>query len=270
MNTISENGFPLLKVERMTCGFGGKRILEEVSCEIGQGEMVSVVGPNGAGKSTFLRALLGMIPVETGSISLCGTPVQKLSRKDIARRMAYVPQVVTQVFPFTVRHFVESARYPHLSPWSGIAPEEEAFCEEILIRTGMAEFSSRTLDTLSGGELQRVWIAGAVAQSAEVMLLDEALSQMDYRFQETTAALLARLNRAEGKTIVQVTHDVNRAAIESRRILAFSAGRLIFDGPPQDFMNVDVLQNVYGVRFTMIEVPSLMFPVVMPMPGGGR
>ena len=253
----------------MTCRIGKKPILEDISCKIGRGERISVVGPNGAGKSTFLRVLMGILPAEKPeSVMLDGLSVQRMTRKEIARRMAYVPQVGTQVFPFSVRHFVEMARYAHLSPWEGMPAADAAFCADVLARTGVAEFADRTLDTLSGGELQRVWIAGAVAQDTEMMLLDEAVSQMDYRFQQQVAGLLAELNRMEQKTIIQVTHDVNRAALESRRILAFSAGRLIFDGTPEAFMNEKTLEHIYGVRLTLLDVPGMAFPLVMPWTGG--
>ncbi len=254
----------LLNVTDVSCHIGRNKILEGVSCQVQRGEMISVVGPNGAGKSTFLRTILGMLPVKSGSITLLGQPIHRLSRKEIARTVAYVPQVVQQLFPFSVRHFVQTSRFPHLSPWAGLGPEDVAFCEHVLAQTSMMEFANRTLDTLSGGELQRVWIAGAVAQSAELLLLDEAVSQMDYRFQNQTATLLASLNRDQKKTIIQVTHDVNRAALESRRILAFSAGRLVFDGPPRDFMQPDVLETVYDVRLPLVYVQELDFPLVVP------
>ena len=255
----------LIELNKMSCRIGRKLILEEVSCAIGHGERIAIVGPNGAGKSTFLKVVMGMLPAEDGeNVKMAGVPVNRLARKEIAKKVAYVPQVTTQLFPFTVRHFVEMARYAHQSPWEGISAEDREFCKNVLARTGMAEFAERTLDTLSGGELQRVWIAGAVAQGTEMLLLDEALSQMDYRFQQRAADLLAELNREEKKTVVQVTHDVNRAALESGRILALAGGRLIFDGPPREMMTEDVLHRVYGVRLRLIDVPGVELPMVIP------
>ena len=256
-----------LTVTNLNCRIGRKCILEDISCEVQRGEMISIVGPNGAGKSTFLRAIMGILPAGSGTVTLGGQAVAHLSRKEIARAVAYVPQVAQQLFPFTVRHFVQMARYPHLSAWAGLAAEDVAFCEDVLAQTSMTEFAERTLDTLSGGELQRVWIAGAMAQSAEMLLLDEAVSQMDYRYQNQTAALLCRLNLEQGKTVLQVTHDVNRAALESRRILAFSAGRLVFDGSPREFMTPQVLEAVYGVPLALMAVPELDFPLVVPQMG---
>lgn len=257
-----------LNVTHLSCKIGRKTILADISCAVGQGEMISVVGPNGAGKSTFLRTIMAMLPASSGTVTLRGQDVARLARKEIARAVAYVPQVTQQLFPFTVRHFVQMARYPHLSAWAGLAAEDAAFCEDVLAQTSMTEFADRTLDTLSGGELQRVWIAGAVAQSAEMLLLDEAVSQMDYRFQNQTAGLLRRLNLEQGKTVLQVTHDVNRAALESRRILAFSGGRLVFDGSPREFMTPQVLEAVYGVPLALMRVPELDFPLVVPQMGG--
>lgn len=265
-----ESPADLLTVRELTCVRGGKTILEQIGFTIRKGDFASLVGPNGAGKSTLLKCLMGIFPVESGSIQLQGTDFFRLTARETARRVAYVPQAQSQNFPFTVQHFVEAARYAHQSPWDAASREDRQLCAQALEETGLKELANRELSTLSGGELQRVWLAGALAQNAELLLLDETTSQMDYRAREETNALLRRLNRERGRTILTVTHDLNEAARNADRILALRNGRLQFDGPTQNFLSANVLEPLYETRFWLIPAEGLRFPVILPKSADAR
>lgn len=258
---------PILEVCDLKCARSGKTILENVSFRIFRGEYVSIPGPNGAGKSTLLKCLTRIFSIDSQSrVFLSGEDAGELSARRLAQKIAYVPQAQTGNFPFTVRQFVESARYSRQSLWDDTRATDSAATEKALAATALNAFADRELSTLSGGELQRVWLAGAIAQETELLLLDEATSQMDYCVREETLELLKRLNRELGKTILAVTHDVNEAARNAGRILALKNGRLYFDGKTVDFLNEETLLGLYETPFFLIRDPRLPRPAVFSRP----
>lgn len=257
----SEDAF--WSVAGLTCQRGEKRILEDISFTLNQGDFAAILGPNGAGKSTLLKCLMRILPVEKASSTLGGKNLFQFSVRELARHIAYVPQAQTQNFPITVQHFIEAARYAHQSPWDRLSTEDKTVCNNALTATGMEHFAERELATLSGGELQRVWLAGALAQETEILLLDEAVSQMDYRARKETLSLLRKLNREQNKTILMITHDINEAVQNANRILALKEGELIFDGKTSDFLTETQLENVFDTEFLLISTPQLPFPAVM-------
>ncbi len=155
-------------------------------------------------------------------------------------------------------------RYPYLSPFSTIDREGRQAVDEALARTGTRAFAQRRLDTLSGGERQKVYIAAALAQRAEVLLLDEPTTFLDYRHQAEIRDLLARVNRESKVTIVAVTHDLNRAAMESDRIVALRDGTVVFCGPPREIMQPEMLQRVYHTPFLLVDHPTAALRVIVP------
>ncbi|MDO4574838.1 MAG: ABC transporter ATP-binding protein [Planctomycetia bacterium] len=259
----------MLSVAHLSCTLSRKCILRDVSFRVERGAFAAVVGPNGAGKSTLLRSLLGLAPTSAETeIRLGGEDVTRLSRKERARRVAYVPQAVPQCFAFTVRQFVEMSRYVDVSPWAFLSGEDREICERSMRQTGVAEYAERTLDTLSGGELQRVWLAAAVAQESELLLLDESVSQMDYRFHAETLGLLRDLNHA-GTTVLLVTHDWNDVTLCANQVLVLQDGTLRFDGPPGQFLTPENLEMVYGTPLSLAEVPRRL-PLVYLNPQRGE
>ena len=255
---------PILQVRNLTCVRSRKPILRDVSFCIHRGEYISLVGPNGAGKSTLLKCLLRILPVERGTeIQLNGKAAGSFSQKELAQTLAYIPQSLSQTFAFTVRQFVAMGRFAYQKPWAPASAEDEAICREALAKTGLEELAERPMNVLSGGELQRAAIAAALAQQAEMLLLDESLSQLDYRCRQETANLLHQLC-TEGKTILLVSHDLNYAMMDADRILALADGQVRYDGPPEGFLQPDCLTSVYGVPLTLVETPVTKYPVVVP------
>jgi len=264
--TEKENA-ELLRVEDLKCVQGGKTLLQNVRFTIRRGDLLSLLGPNGAGKSTLLKCLMQLLPTASETrLFLEGKPLRSLTAREIARKIAYIPQSHGQNFPFTVRHFVEAARYAHETFLETASEISRRLCARALEETDLVPLADRQLSTLSGGELQRVRIAGALAQDAELLLLDEVTSQMDYRSREETAQLLLRLNREWGKTILMVTHDINEAARCADRILALRSGKLAFDGKLKDFLQESVLSAIFETPFHFLRSPYFHAPVVMPTP----
>lgn len=254
------------QISDLTCVRGGKTILSGVGFQLQKGDFTALLGQNGAGKSTLLKCIMRLLPAETSfRATLEGRNLAELSARELAQKIVYVPQVQTQNFPFTVREFIEAARYAHQSPWSVLTSADRALCEKVLTQTGLDEFADRSLSTLSGGELQRVWLAGALAQNGKILLLDEAFSQMDYRNRTEIFALLHQLNCEEEKTILFITHEINEAVQNANRILGLKAGTLIFDGSTAEFLAEDWPEAIFETSFLRIPHPDLPFPAVLPI-----
>jgi iron complex transport system ATP-binding protein len=231
---------------------------------VDKGQLVAVIGPNGAGKTTLVKCIDRLIAGGTGEIRVFGRALASYRQKELARRIGYVPQADGRVFPFTVEQFVMMARYPYFSPFASIAREDRLAVAEALGRTGTAEFAVRQLGTLSGGERQKVFLAAALAQQPDVLLLDEPTTFLDYRHQEEIRRLLSEVNRQLGVSILAVTHDVNHAALAADEVVALSDGRVVFDGPPAEVMRPEVLARIYGSTFVLVDHPGAAMPMVVP------
>jgi iron complex transport system ATP-binding protein len=243
---------------------GKKQILRDVSFCVRAGEYLSIVGPNGAGKTTLLKCLDRIYTGGTGQIEIFSRPLASYGQKELARRVSYVPQADGRVFPFTVAEFVLMGRYPYLSPFSTITREDREAVRQALKQTATSKLADRQLDTLSGGERQKVYIAGALAQGADVLLLDEPTTFLDYRHQAEVRDLLARANRQSGVTVVAVTHDVNRAVLDSNRIVALREGTVVFSGSPTEIMRTDVIESIYGTSVLLADHPRAAIPMIVP------
>jgi len=228
------------------------------------------VGPNGAGKTTLLKCIDRIQSGGHGRIEVCGRPLAEYSQKELARLISYVPQADVRTSPCTVEQFAPMGRYPYLSPFSTVGSEDRRAVRQVMEMTGTDEFAHRVLDTLSGGERQKVYIAAALAQGAGVLLLDEPTTFLDYRHQAEVRRLLTRVNRESGVTIVAVTHDVNHAALESDRILAMRDGAAVFCGTPGAIMRAERPEEIYRTSFLLTDHPASGMPIIVPRAAEGR
>lgn len=229
-------------------GAGAPRVLESVSVEIHRGELVGIIGPNGSGKTTLLKLLAGTLRPVAGAVSLDGRQLSAWSRREAARRISYVPQETQTSFDFNVLEIVLMGRFPHLATFALEGPEDLAIARQALASTGMSAFEDRPFATLSGGEKQRVVIAGALAQSPELLLLDEPTASLDIRHQLEVAALLERLNRDRGVTMVLSTHDLNFAASICQQLVLIRGGRTLALGPTERVLNAANVRALYDVE----------------------
>lgn len=254
----------MLEIQNLSVDLGGRTILRDVDLSMGEGEHVALVGPNGAGKSTLLKCLTRILRHVRGSIQLNGSPLETYSQRDLARSIGYVPQSTDARSPFTVFEFVAMGRYPHLSPFDTLGPADLAVIRSALETTGMTGFAGRSMTTLSGGERQMAHVAAALAQEAPLLLLDEPTTFLDPGHQDEVHRLLERLNGTEGKTLLVVSHDLNAAALYSRRIVALRAGAVVFDGDAGEFMSNEILEPIYGRRFLFSLHPQSGVRFVVP------
>lgn len=252
----------IMNTENLDLGFDGKRVLENLTITVEKGQILSILGPNGSGKSTLLKALSRNLKPDTGSVYLDGKNLTELSAKVIARKMAVLPQSPQAPKDLTVRDLVEYGRYPHQSWWQGKSAEDDQCVEWALTETGLAKMASRIVSTLSGGERQRVWIAMALAQKPEILLLDEPTTYLDICHQLEIMELLTDFNRGHKITVAMVLHDINQAARYSDCVIVLQQGKIFAMGRPEEVITAHTLRQVFGVE-SIVTVDNTGKPVVM-------
>ncbi|MFI6510426.1 ABC transporter ATP-binding protein [Streptosporangium sp. NPDC050855] len=237
-----------LRTLGLSFGHDGRRLLRGIDLTVGKGESVALVGVNGSGKSTLLRLLSGILTPHAGTVELDGRPLARMSRRQIARRVAIMHQTLPPVPGLTVRQLVHQGRYPGQGPLGMLRTTgHDPATEEALALTGLAALADRVLDTLSGGERQRARLALALAQESDVLLLDEPTAHLDIRHQLEVLELVREVRTARGLTVVTVLHELDHAARFTDRIVALHRGTVHADGRPIDVLTPDLLSEVFGV-----------------------
>ncbi|HWM93586.1 MAG TPA: ABC transporter ATP-binding protein [Thermoanaerobaculia bacterium] len=246
---------PLLAVRGLAWHPPGDRrqVLGPVDLDVLRGECLAVVGPNGSGKTTLLRCLTGLLRPSAGELRYEGRSFATLTRRELARRIAYVPQIRPSRVPLSVEEVVLLGRYPHLSTLQ-LAPRKEDFAavDAALALVGIEDLRRRPVDELSGGERQAAFIAAALAQESELLVLDEPTIHLDARHQRELAELLLRLDAEAGRTVVIATHDLNLASLLGDRLLALSSGQVLACGAPSQILEPELLEQLFRTKFEIV------------------
>ena len=239
----------MLNADRVSFAYraNAPRVVDAASLTIAAGDMIGILGPNGSGKTTLLKLLSGTLTPSAGTVHFDGRPLSEWKRRDLARRIALVPQETHAPFDFTVLDIVLMGRFPHLGTFALEGPDDLAIARHALAATGTSAFAERPFATLSGGEKQRVVIAGALAQSPELLLLDEPTASLDLGHQLDVQLLLAALNRDRGVTMVLSTHDLNLAAALCTDLILLRDGRVLAQGKTAAVLTPDAVRALYGV-----------------------
>src|SRR6185436_9826969 len=224
-----------------------QRVLDDVSLQVQRGSVVGLLGPNGSGKTTLLKIIAGVLKAPSGRVLIDGQAIEQLTRRDLARRLAVVPQETHSTFDFSVIDMVLMGRYPHLGTFELEGASDQAIAREALAATGTTSLELRRFATLSGGEKQRVVIASALAQASDMLLLDEPTASLDLGYQFDITALLRRLNVERGTTMIVSTHDLNLAAALCERIVLLKEGRVIAQGSTKDTLTAENIRVLYDV-----------------------
>ncbi|MCP3799702.1 ABC transporter ATP-binding protein [Allokutzneria sp. A3M-2-11 16] len=238
----------MITVSGVTVKFGQRTILSTVDIAVGEGEWVALVGRNGCGKSTLLRVIAGLHKPDDGTIHIGNKALESLSRRQIARQVATLPQAMPAVPGLTVRQLVRQGRYAVRGPLGMLRTGDDEQVHAALEATGVESYADAAVDHLSGGERQRVRLALALAQDAPVLLLDEPTTYLDVRHQLEVLELIAGLQSERGLTVVSVLHDLQQAARYADRIVALHNGIVHTDAPAADAVDADLLADVFGVR----------------------
>lgn len=237
----------MLTAESVSFGYGGAFALADVSVDIAPASLTGLLGPNGCGKTTLLKLLSGVLRPQQGRVFLGERPLETMTRRELARRIAVVPQETHPAFEYSVLDMVLMGRHPYLGPFQLEGPVDLEIASASLAATGTAQLTSRNYMTLSGGEKQRVIIASALAQATELLLLDEPTASLDLGYQLEIAALLSRLNRERRVTMVLATHDLNLAASVCDRLIVMRNGRVLAQGATREVLTSETVRRLYDV-----------------------
>jgi iron complex transport system ATP-binding protein len=235
-------------------------VLQDCSLEIAEGEILGIIGANGSGKTSLLKLMAGLLRPQEGLIRLHGQDVATLSPREIASRVALVPQESQVLFPFTVSELVLMGRFVHQNGWSWESPEDLRITRQAMQIMDVEHLAARTFQELSGGERHRAVIARALAQQSRILLLDEPTAFLDLKHQIEIYAILKGLNRERGVTVVVVSHDLNLASQHCDRLLLLHEGRPFRTGPPDEVLTVEHLRTVYGCEVLIDHHPTAGTP----------
>ena len=246
--------------------YGPRPVLQDVSFSIARGEFFIVIGPNGSGKTTLLKILSAITPFQSGTLEIAGTSMEKYSRKSLAKIMALVPQSVPEDLPFTVRELILMARSPRMGLLGLEGDRDIQLAEEAMAFTGVESLADRKMDQLSGGERQRAFIARAICQEPQIILLDEPTAALDLAHQVRIMDLMERLRMEKGLTIVMVSHDINLAAMYGNRLMLLKKGQIVKIGLPSEVLTFKTLEEAYECPLLVDESPLGNFQRVTLVP----
>jgi iron complex transport system ATP-binding protein len=247
----------MLLGESISLSRQGRAILDTVDITLARGEMLGLIGPNGAGKSTLLRILAGVLQADAGAVALNGKPIESLSRRERARRIAYLPQLSRIAWPLSVERLVELGRSPHLEPWAHPGPTDRAVIERVIVQTDLLDLRHRPFDTLSGGEQARVLLARALVTEPDILLADEPVAALDPAHQLDVMQLLSDHCEA-GQSVIVVLHDLTLAAHYCHRLQLLYEGATLADGEVDEVLSDDNLAAAYAIE--LVEPEEVGYP----------
>ncbi|WP_152656701.1 ABC transporter ATP-binding protein [Oceanobacillus sp. CFH 90083] len=253
----------MIHIEDVQVGYGDALIIDSLNLTIPKGKITTVIGPNGCGKSTLIKTIARILKANSGVIYLDGKVISRTSTKDIARKMAILPQSAEAPAGLTVRELIAYGRFPHQSKFGKQKREDLDAIDWALEATGLTDLAARPVEALSGGQRQRVWIAMALAQDTEVVILDEPTTYLDMAHQLDILQLLDKLNQEQNKTIVMVLHDLNHASRFSHNLIAMRDGKVLQQGAPHEVMTAPNLQDVFQIQAMLTVCPFSQNPICL-------
>lgn len=258
---------PRLAAHSATFGYASRTISTEITLEIPPQSFTAIIGPNACGKSTLLRGLARLLKPNAGSVTLDGRSIHQLPAKAVARRLGLLPQTSEAPAGIRVADLVARGRFPHQKLVKQWTDADAAAVADAMDRTGISALSGRLVDELSGGQRQRVWVAMALAQQTDLLLLDEPTTYLDITHQLELLELFSELHRT-GRTLVAVLHDLNQAARYASHIVAMREGAIVAEGPPGDLITPELMRAVFDLPCIVTPDPVTGTPQVIPLRPG--
>lgn len=258
------NGY-ILKADNISVGYDGRKIISDVTITVPENKISVILGANGCGKSTMLKTFSRLLHPTKGKVLLNGNSITSIPSKKVAKHIGLLPQ--TQIIPegIKVTDLITRGRFPYRQLMKGMSAEDFKAVEKAMEMMGITELADRNVDELSGGQRQRVWIALALAQETDILLLDEPTTFLDISYQVEILDLLYELNKKEHTTIVMVLHDINLSARYADYIFAMKNGKLIEEGAPEDIITSELIEEIYGLKCSVIEDPISGTPLILPI-----
>jgi len=263
-STRDANATSRLSTRDLTLAYEDRTVVDGLDLDIPDGRVTVIVGPNACGKSTTLRALGRLLRPRRGSVLLDGQELAGIPTRRIARSLGLLPQTPVAPEAITVADLVARGRQPHQRWWQQWSEADELAVTDAMARTAVTELAGRAVDELSGGQRQRVWIAMALAQDTDLLLLDEPTTYLDIAHQVEVLNLVRQLNHDRGRTIVMVLHDLNQAARYADHLVAMREGRIVAQGPPAEVVTAGLVREVFGLESVVLPDPVTGSPLVVP------
>ena len=254
-----------LQTTGLALGYDGREVIHGLDLTVAAGRVTVIVGANASGKSTLLRGIARLLRPSGGGVSLDGRDIHSWHAKDVARIVGLLPQSPTAPDGITVADLVGRGRYPHQGWFRQWTSQDDRVVTEALTVTSTLELAGRRVEELSGGQRQRVWIAMALAQDPDILLLDEPTTFLDVRHQLDVLDLLAHVNRTRGTTVVMVLHDLNLAARYAHELVVMAEGRMVASGAPAEVITADLIREAFGLEAIVITDPVSGSPMVVPI-----
>tara|TARA_B100000530_G_scaffold13977_1_gene10071 strand:- start:1511 stop:2335 length:825 start_codon:yes stop_codon:yes gene_type:complete len=253
-----------LEASKLDLAYGNNRVIDGLDLALPVGKITAIIGANGSGKSTLLRGMARILKPENGLVLLDGSDINQLSTKAVAQQLGFLPQGPVAPSGLTVHDLARRGRYPHQDLISQWTTSDQVAVDNALRLTGLEQSSETPVDQLSGGQRQRAWLAMALSQETQIMLLDEPTTYLDIAHQVEILNLLKRLNSEEGRTIVMVLHDLNQACRYADHMVAMMNGQIVAAGTPDEVVTPQLVEKVFGLTSVIIDDPVSGTPMCVP------
>ena len=255
----------MIEAKNIKVGYESRTVIEDLSLQINEGEIVSIIGPNGSGKSTLLKSLSKLLKRKNGEVLIVDKSIDLMKTNDVAKILSMVSQQNTSPNDITVKELVYYGRIPHKKWFESRSKEDEEIVNWSLKQTGVLQYADRKLVNLSGGERQRVWLAMALAQKPKILFLDEPTTYLDMCHQLELMELIKDINKKFHMTIVMVLHDLNQASRYSNRVVIMKEGKIVADGKPEEVIVKDIIHYVYNVKCAISKEPICNRAQIYPL-----
>lgn len=256
----------ILEVRDLSAGYGNGYVIENISFCMAEGEFISILGRNGSGKSTLIKALQGLLNHISGEVHVDKIDLFSLKAKQIAKKIAYVPQQVDSSFEFSVMEIIQMGRYIHQNRLSGVSSDDAKIIKDVMELTEIAHLKDKMIAHLSGGEMQRVFMARAFAQDTPLLFLDEPSSHLDINYQVEIYQILKRLQEEKGKTILSTEHNINLSIPYSQRLIFLKEGKIHAQGPPDKMITKANIKDVFQADVDIRENRRTRLPEISLIP----
>jgi len=256
-----------VRAKNLSYAYNGTMVVADLSFTVNAGEFFIVIGPNGSGKTTLMKIIAGLLKPGKGELEILGLPIIGYKRKNLARKIGFVPQHVPVDFPFIVSDVVLFGRSPYLGTFGLETKRDIDLAGQAMAFTEVVHLAGRRLNQLSGGECQRVFIARAICQDPDIIVLDEPTASLDIAHQMRIMDLMEKMKKEKNITVIMVSHDVNLAAMYADTLMLINRGKLVKLGSPAGVLTYEILESVYGCPLLVDDNPLDELPRVTPVPG---
>ncbi|MGL4848904.1 MAG: ABC transporter ATP-binding protein [Clostridium sp.] len=247
----------MLEIKNLSCGYDGNDVVHDVSFNVKKGETISIIGPNGCGKSTILKAIAGIIEYK-GIVNIENIDRKNLKRKDLAKKVALMSQNAEIFFEYTVYEAVALGRYPYMKDmFSSYTKKDEEIILSSLKEVGILDIKDRSIKELSGGQLQRVYLARAFTQEPEIILLDEPTNHLDLKYQIEILTYINKWAKEKNKIVIGVLHDLNLVSMFSERSILIDDGKIVLNEKSEEVLKSENIEKVYGINIRSFMLEAL-------------